>query len=113
MTFYEKLGNIFEKKYDLLDYIEIPTEVKLSKKCYFQATYDYDGIRMTKRLNHKKGCVIIDRTLFQFGDRQLEPRDVILSIEYVDDDGGKIAFVKDEVELNVIPLDISATAAGK
>lgn len=102
-----KLMRTFESEYDLLDVIEIPTDVKLSKKKYFEATYEYDNSKITKKMPYKKGLVIIDRSLFEVGEKLLQPHDIVLSIEYVDEKSGQIVFVKDGIELNIIPLDLN------
>ena len=103
LTIYDKLQKMFADQYDLLDSIVIPSEVKLSGACYFQATYEYGDTRLTKKLGHHGQSVIIDKTLFHVDDEHLEPRDVFLSIDYNDDASGLTIFVKDNIELNVYP----------
>ncbi|WP_028902325.1 MULTISPECIES: hypothetical protein [unclassified Prevotella] len=103
-TIYEKLGSVFESQYDLLDSIELPAEVELNEKCYFQATYKYGDTMLTKKLKSKNGnTVILDKSIFEVDGRMLGPRDVTLSIEYVNTDSGLPIFVKDGIEVTYIP----------
>lgn len=47
--------------------------------------------------------VIIDNNLFIVGEKQLEPRDVIMDIDYVDESNGSTIFVKAGVSLYIVP----------
>lgn len=103
LTIYDKLQRMFADQYDLLDSIEVESEVQLSEVCYFQATYEYGNKKITKRLKHRGNIVIIDKTLFNNDGECLEPRDIILSIDYNDDSSATTIFVKDNIELIVYP----------
>ena len=103
-TIYEKLGSVFDSQYDLLDAIELPAEVELNDKCYFQATYKYGDTMLTKKLKSKNGnTVILDKTIFEVDGKKLGPRDIELSIEYVNSDAGLPIFVKDGILITYIP----------
>jgi hypothetical protein len=103
-TIYEKLGSVFESQYDLLDAIELPADVELNDKCYFQATYKYGDTMLTKKLKSKNGnTVILDKSIFEVDGKKLGPRDIILSIEYVNTEAGMPIFVKDGIEVTYIP----------
>ncbi|SHK33512.1 hypothetical protein [Xylanibacter ruminicola] len=107
-TIYEKLGSVFESQYDLLDPIELPADVELNDKCYFQATYKYGDTMLTKKLKSKNGnTVILDKSIFEVDGRQLGPRDITLSIEYVNKDAGLPIFVKDGIEVTYIPTNLN------
>jgi len=60
-------------------------------------------LRRCKRLKVVDGNIVIDRTLFNIEGKQLEPRDILLSIEYRDDLRGTSAFVKADIEITVVP----------
>ena len=103
-TIYEKLGSVFDSQYDLLDPIELPADVELNDKCYFQASYKYGDTMLTKKLKSKNGnTVILDKSIFEVDGKQLGPRDVVLSIEYVNTEAGMPIFVKDGIEVTFIP----------
>ena len=103
-TIYEKLGSVFDNQYDLLDPIEVHSDVQLNEKCYFQATYKYGDTMITKKLKSKNGnTVILDKTIFEIDGKKLGPRDIELSIEYVNTDVGLPIFVKDGIEVTYIP----------
>ena len=103
-TIYEKLGSVFDNQYDLLDPIEVHSDVQLNEKYYFQATYKYGDTMITKKLKSKNGnTVILDKTIFEIDGKKLGPRDIELSIEYVNTDVGLPIFVKDGIEVTYIP----------
>ena len=103
-TIYEKLGSVFDNQYDLLDPIEVHSDVQLNEKCYFQVTYKYGDTMITKKLKSKNGnTVILDKTIFEIDGKKLGPRDIELSIEYVNTDVGLPIFVKDGIEVTYIP----------
>lgn len=106
MPLYEILPKIFEDQYDLLDSLEIEANVPLSDTCYFQVTYEYGDTKLTKKLMHERQTIIIDKSLFLVDDEALEPRDIILTIDYVDERTGIIIFVKDNIELTVYPNEL-------
>lgn len=101
-TLYDKLARTFEDQYDLLDSVSVETAVPLSEKSYFQIAYDYGDTRLSKKLSHKGQNVIIDMSLFHVDNEKLEPRDIKLTIDYVDGTTGQTIFVK-EVEISYIP----------
>ena len=111
LTVYDKLLRMFADQYDLLDSIEVKSEVELSETCFFQATYEYGDKKVTKRLKHRDDVVIIDKTLFNVDEGCLEPRDIILSIDYNDDSTSTTIFVKDNIELIVYPTCLSAESS--
>ena len=66
----------------------------------------YGDTKIVNRLNYKDGDVIIDKSIFHVDDKVLEPRDVTLSIEYVNRKENKNVYVRDKIELLVIPETI-------
>jgi len=94
-TLYDKLARTFEDQYDLLDSISVETVVPLSEESYFQIAYDYGDTRLSKKLSHKGQNVIIDMSLFHVDNEKLEPRDIKLTIDYVDGTNGQTIFVKE------------------
>jgi hypothetical protein len=59
---------------------------------------------LTKKLKSKNGnTVILDKSIFEVDGKQLGPRDVVLSIEYVNTEAGMPIFVKDGIEVTFIP----------
>lgn len=105
-SFHAKLFNTFKSEYELLDSIEVETDLKLSDDCYFTAAYMYGDTKLVKKLGHQNGHVIIDKSLFNIDDKKLDPRDVSLSIEYVMKQEKKYIFVKDKIDLLVFPEKI-------
>lgn len=105
-SIHAKLYNTFRGQYELLDSIEVPTDLELSEDCYFTAAYMYGDTKIVNRLNYKDGDVIIDKSIFHVDDKVLEPRDVTLSIEYVNRKENKNVYVRDKIELLVIPETI-------
>lgn len=103
LTLFDKLQRTFDDQYDLLDAIEVKTEVELSDACYFQVSYMYGDTKKSKRLAHKENSVIIDSSIFDVDGEQLPPRDVELTIDYVNNTTGETFFVKDHIELTIIP----------
>ena len=101
-TLFDKLAKTFEDQYDLLDSVIVETQVDLSAKRYFQITYEYGDTRLTKKLSHSGKNIIIDTSIFNVDEEKLEPRDVMLTIDYINDDTGETIFVKD-VEISFIP----------
>ena len=59
-SIHAKLYNTFRGQYELLDSIEVPTDLELSEDCYFTAAYMYGDTKIVNRLNYKDGDVIID-----------------------------------------------------
>ena len=102
-SYYAKLFNTFKNEYELLDSIEVETDIELSDSCYFTAAYMYGDTKLVKKLSHQKGKVIIDKSLFDIDNKKLDPRDVTLSIEYVNKLEKKYTFVRDKIDLLVYP----------
>lgn len=100
---YTKLFSIFDNEYELMDSIEITTDIELSDVCYFTAAYMYGDAKIVKKLGHKDNHIIIDMSLFHVDDKNLEPRDVQLSIEYVNEKEFRTISVRDEIDLLIIP----------
>lgn len=101
-TLFDKLAKTFEDQYDLLDSVIVETQVDLSAKRYFQITYEYGDTRLTKKLSYSGKNIIIDTSIFNVDEEKLEPRDIMLTIDYINDDTGETIFVKD-VEISYIP----------
>ena len=97
------LSSMFEKQYDLMDTIVVNSPISLSENKYFQASYYYGDSRITKRLSSNGNDVYIDRTLFNIDGRQLEPRDVTIDIDFIDETNSTYAFVCAGVEIFVVP----------
>lgn len=102
-SYYAKLFNTFKNEYELLDSIEVETDIELSDSCYFTAAYMYGDTKLVKRLSHHDGKVIIDKSLFDIDNKKLDPRDVTLSVEYVNKQEMKYTFVRDKIDLLVFP----------
>ena len=105
VTIFDKLARTFEDQYDLLDSVIVETQVELSAKRYFQITYKYGDTRLTKKLSHSGKNVIIDTSIYNVDEEKLEPRDVMLTIDYINEDTGETIYVKD-VEISYIPNKI-------
>lgn len=97
------LQHTFEKQYDLMDTIKINSPISLSDKKYFQASYYYGDSRITKKLNSNGGEVYIDRSIFNIDGKQLEPRDVEIDIDFVDETDSTFAFVCSGIEIYIVP----------
>ena len=90
-TIYDKLRTIFEDEYNLLDSVEVNTDLDLSGGNHF------------KKLAQKDKAVIFDKSLFVIDGKALDPKDVTMSIDYVDGASGLVIFVKDNIKLFVFP----------
>ena len=101
----DPFSGIFDDEYLLLDPIEIPVKesIVLDEGSHFEATYDYGDTRLTKPLKQKEHVVILDKSIFEVDGKQLGPRDIELSIEYVNTEAGLPIFVKDGIEVTYIP----------
>lgn len=102
-TIYDKLRTIFEDEYNLLDSVEVNTDLDLSGGNHFQVTYKYGDATITKKLAQKDKAVIFDKSLFVIDGKALDPKDVTMSIDYVDGASGLVIFVKDNIKLFVFP----------
>lgn len=105
-TIFDKIARMFSEEYDLLDSIIIHSDIELSDKSYFQASYNYGDTKLTKRLKSSEQDVIIDMSLFTVDGEQLEPRDLTLSIEYINEDTGMTVLAKEGVELSIYPKNL-------
>lgn len=105
-TIQAQLASVFADEYILLDSVMVATNVDLNEKRYFLATYEYGDAKITKRLSHEKDMVIIDKSLFKFDDQKLKPRDIRLSIDFVDKQEGRIAIPIKDIDLFVVPLKL-------
>lgn len=106
LSIYDQLENIFQDSYNLLDSIHIPTSMKMDSTHYFQVEYQYGDTKLIKQLPHEGSNIVLDRTLFNVDGEILEPRDLLLTIVYVDDPSRPSIFVKDNVELFIVPEHI-------
>lgn len=102
-TLYERLRPIFAGEYNMLDSVEVDTDLDLTGGNHFQVTYKYGDATITKPLPQKDKTVIFDKSLFAIDGKELEPKDVTLSIDYVDGASGLVIFVKDNIKLFVFP----------
>ena len=66
-------------------------------------TYKYGDATITKKLAQKDKAVIFDKSLFVIDGKALDPKDVTMSIDYVDGASGLVIFVKDNIKLFVFP----------
>jgi hypothetical protein len=96
---------IFEDEYLLLDPIEIPVKesIVLDDKSHFEATYDYGDTRLTKPLKQKGHAVILDKSIFAVDGKELEPRDITISIDYISADNPIPTLAKEKIEVTYIP----------
>jgi hypothetical protein len=100
---FDKLEMSIAPTYDLLDQVTIPTSITVNNTHYFRATYQYGDASVTKRLKYENGCIVIDKSLFHLDNKILEPRDIILSIDYVVKSPANAVFIKDNIEIKIIP----------
>ena len=105
-TVYDKIARTFAEEYDLLDSIVIHSDVELSENSYYQVSYNYGDTKLTKKLKNNGQDVIIDTSLFLIDGEQLEPRDITLSIDYVNEDTGLTLFIKDGIVLSIYPFTL-------
>ena len=103
---FDKLEMSIAPAYDLFDHITIPTDITVNDTHYFRATYDYGDTRITKRLKYENGSIIIDKSLFQVDDKQLEPRDITLGIDYVIRTPANAVFIKNNIQITVVPENL-------
>ena len=106
MSDFDILEYSIAPRYDLLDSIMIPTTLKVNENHYFLGSYKYGDTRISKRLNHKNGSIVIDKTLFHVDAKKLDPRDILLSIEYVIKNPNNGVMIKSNIEINVIPENL-------
>lgn len=90
-------------QYDLLDVIEIQTDLKVDDSHYFLCSFEYGDTKLTKKLNSCKGKVMIDKSIFYVDGEKLDPRDVSLTISYVNGNPDNPIFVKRFIEVTIIP----------
>ena len=101
-----KLKMSIENEYDLMDDIELPTDLAVDSSHYFLITYQYGDTKLTKQLKHSDKNIIIDKSIFFVDGEKLDPRDITLSISYVDGNAENTIFVKGRIKVNVIPENL-------
>lgn len=106
LSVYDQLESIFQDSYELMDSIHISTSMKMDDSHYFQVEYQYGDTKLIKPLKHDGGDIVLDRSLFNVDGEVLEPRDLQLTIVYVDDPSRPSIFVKDNVEVFIVPEHI-------
>ena len=82
---------IFEDEYLLLDPIEIPVKESIV------------DTRLTKPLKQKGHTVILDKSLFSIDGKELEPRDITISIDYISADSPIPTLAKEKIVVTYIP----------
>lgn len=100
---FDKLENSILSRYYLFDTIEIPTSISVDENHYFLGSYKYGDTRIIKKLNYQHGNIIIDKTIFHVDNKRLDPRDIELTIDYVVKTPDNAVFIKDGIELIIIP----------
>ena len=105
-SLFEKLERSIDPQYDLLDTIKIISPLPMNDKQYFIGTFDYGDMRLTKRLQSTDSLILIDKDIFVIDGVKYEPSDISLSIDYVDEEQGTTVFIKDEIELLIIPEEM-------
>ena len=98
-----KLKTSIANEYYLMDSIELPTNLKVDSWHYFLVTYQYGDTKLTKKLGHTDKNIIIDKSIFFVDGEKLEPRDITLSISYVDGEPETPIFIKGRIGIVVIP----------
>lgn len=98
-----KLKMSIANEYDLMDSIELPTDLKVDSLHYFVVTYQYGDTKLAKRLKHKDNNIIIDKSIFFVDGEKLEPRDITLSISYVNGNPEMPVYIKGRIDMKVIP----------
>ena len=98
-----KLRKSFEEEYELLDTLVIDTKVELPTSYSLIASYDYEGKRVSKILKVEKKQIFIDRQLFSFEGKKLQPQDVKLTLDLYNKNEDVYTFIKGDVQLTVIP----------
>ena len=101
----DPFSGIFDDEYLLLDPIEIPVKesIVLNEGNHFEATYDYGDTRLTKPLKQKEHAVILDKSIFEVDGEKLEPRDIVISIDYITADSPVPTLAKDKIDVIYIP----------
>lgn len=101
----DPFSGIFDDEYLLLDPIEIPVKegIVLDDNSHFEVTYDYGDTRLTKPLKQNGRTLLLDKSIFEVDGKQLEPRDIIISIDYITADNPIPTLAKDKVDVIYIP----------
>lgn len=99
----EKLKMNIDNEYDLMDSIELPTDLKIDDSHYFLGTYQYGDTKLIKKLKHSDGNIVIDKCIFFVDGEKLDPRDIVLSISYVDGTTEATKFIKGRIKITLIP----------
>lgn len=103
---FDLLENSISPEYDLLDEIEIPTNLPVNENHYFMGSYKYGDTTVSKRLEHRDRKIIINKNLFCVGNTKLEPKDVLLTIDYIIKTPSNSVFIKDNISIIVIPMSL-------
>ena len=98
-----KLENNIANSYDLLDEIEIPSDLTIDEMHYFIGSYEYGDTKLTKKLKHNNQNIIIDRSIFWVDGKKLDPRDINLTIDYIDGNIETPIYIKGDIEIIIIP----------
>jgi len=98
-----KLKSDLADGYDLLDTIEIPTKLKQDNSHYFLCTYQYGDTKLIKKLMCDKEMLVIDKSIFWVDGEKLDPRDIVISISYVDGIPETPVFIKKYIDITIIP----------
>ena len=101
----DPFSGIFDDEYLLLDPIEIPVKesIALDDNGHFEVTYDYGDTRLTKPLKQNGHAVILDKSIFEVDGKKLEPRDIVISIDYIAADSPIPTLAKDKIDIIYIP----------
>lgn len=105
-SIFDKLVNDIKDSYDLMDSIEISTDLVVTDKSYFLGSYQYGDTYLSKPLKYEGRNLIIDLSLFNVDGKELEPRDIELNIDYVNGTTGQTIFIKKDIEITIIPEDL-------
>ena len=93
LTLYERLRPIFAEEYNMLDSVEVDTDLDL--------TGGNHSVNSVTTSPLDVGGVV--KNIFGKVRKELDPKDVTLSIDYIDGASGLVIFVKDNIKLFVFP----------
>lgn len=101
----DPFSGIFDDEYLLLDPIEIPVKesIALDGNNHFEVTFDYGDTRLTKTLKQNGRALVLDKSIFEVDGEKLEPRDIVISIDYIAADSPIPTLAKDKVDIIYIP----------
>lgn len=98
-----QLKSELEDSYDLLDTIEVSTKLKQDNSHFFLCTYQYGNTKFVKKLKCDKERLVIDKNIFWVDGKKLDPRDIVISISYVNGVPETPIFIKKFIEITIIP----------